>query len=87
LIIIVAVDDDCNQTGQLLAGMLGWPQATFASKVDIAGKDITVTREIDTGLETIKMTGPAVITCDLRLNIPKIAPLAMMMKAKKSPIE
>ena len=83
----LAVDDDCNQTGQLLAGMLGWPQATFASKVEINGKEITVTREVDTGLETIKMTGPAVITCDLRLNTPKIAPLAMMMKAKKAKIE
>lgn len=67
--------------------MLGWAQATFASKVEINGKEITVTREVDTGLETIKMTGPAVITCDLRLNTPKIAPLAKMMKAKKTEIE
>lgn len=71
----------------MLAGMLGWPQATFASNVEVRGKEITVTREVDTGLETIKMSGPAVITCDLRLNVPKIAPLAQMMKAKKAVIE
>ena len=83
----LAVDDDCNQTGQILAGMLGWPQATFASKVEIKDDAVEVTREVDTGLETISMKSPAVVTCDLRLNTPKIAPLAMMMKAKKAPIE
>jgi electron transfer flavoprotein beta subunit len=82
-----SVDDDCNQTGQILAGLLNWPQATFASKVDINGSEIEVTREVDTGLETIKFKSPAVITCDLRLNTPKIASLPQMMKAKKANIE
>lgn len=82
-----SVDDDCNQTGQILAGLLNWPQATFASKVDINGNEIEVTREVDTGLETIKFKSPAVITCDLRLNVPKIASLPQMMKAKKANIE
>ena len=86
-VLILAVDDDCNQTGQLLAGILGWPQATFASKVQIKNDEVEVTREVDTGLETLSMKTPAIITCDLRLNTPKIAPLAMMMKAKKAPIE
>lgn len=81
-----SVDDDCNQTGQILAGLLGWPQATFASKIDINGNEIEVTREVDTGLETIKIKSPAVITCDLRLNVPKIASLPQMMKAKKANI-
>lgn len=82
-----SVDDDCNQTGQILAGLLNWPQATFASKVDINGNEIEVTREVDTGLETIKVKSPAIITCDLRLNVPKIASLPQMMKAKKANIE
>lgn len=81
------MDDDCNQTGQLLAGMLNWPQATFASKIDIKGDEIEVTREVDTGLQTIKVKSPAVITCDLRLNTPKIASIPKMMQAKKKPIE
>ena len=81
-----AVDDDCNQTGQLLAGLLDWPQATFASKVDIDGDNIQVTREVDTGLQTIGFKAPAVITADLRLNTPKIASIPKMMKAKKKPI-
>jgi len=70
-----------------LAGLLNWPQATFASKVEINGNEIEVTREVDTGLETVKFKSPAVITCDLRLNVPKIASLPQMMKAKKANIE
>ena len=82
-----AIDDDCNQTGQMLAGLLGWPQATFASKLVPNGSDATVTREVDGGLETISLKLPAVITTDLRLNEPRYASLPNIMKAKKKPIE
>lgn len=82
-----AIDDDFNQTGQMLAGMLGWPQATFASKLVLAGRDVTVTREIDGGLETVAMELPAVVTTDLRLNEPRYASLPNIMKAKKKPLE
>ena len=82
-----AIDDDSNQTGQMLSSLLNWPQATFASKIQIDNNIITVTREIDEGLETIKMTLPIVATCDLRLNEPRYASLPNIMKAKKKPIE
>jgi electron transfer flavoprotein beta subunit len=82
-----AIDDDANQVGQMLAALLGWPQATFASKVDIAGDKATVMREIDGGLETLAMPLPLVITTDLRLNEPRYATLPNIMKAKKKPLE
>ncbi|TMH08490.1 MAG: electron transfer flavoprotein subunit beta/FixA family protein [Betaproteobacteria bacterium] len=82
-----AIDDDANQVGQMLAALLGWPQATFASKVDIADGRATVKREIDGGLETVEMNLPAVITTDLRLNEPRYATLPNIMKAKKKPLE
>ncbi|MGA0314347.1 MAG: electron transfer flavoprotein subunit beta/FixA family protein [Alphaproteobacteria bacterium] len=82
-----AIDDDCSQTGQMLAALLNWPQGTFASKVSIAGKNVQVTREIDGGLETLELALPAVITTDLRLNEPRYASLPNIMKAKKKPIE
>ena len=82
-----AIDDDCNQTGQMLAAILGWPQGTFASKIQHKDKVIEVTREVDEGLETIEMNLPAIITCDLRLNEPRFASLPNIMKAKKKPIE
>ena len=82
-----AIDDDSNQTGQLLAAKLGWPQGTFASKVELNNQDIDVTREIDGGLETIKVKLPAVLTTDLRLNEPRRASLQNIMKAKKKPID
>src|SRR5437773_8900211 len=82
-----AIDDDANQVGQMLAALLGWPQATFASKVDIAPGKATVTREIDGGLETLAMPLPLVITTDLRLNEPRYATLPNIMKAKKKPLE
>ena len=82
-----AIDDDCNQTGQMLAAMLGWSQGTFASKVELKDKTIQVTREVDEGLETIEINLPAIITCDLRLNEPRYASLPNIMKAKKKPIE
>ncbi|EXI81083.1 MAG: Electron transfer flavoprotein small subunit [Candidatus Accumulibacter sp. BA-94] len=82
-----AIDDDANQTGQMLAGLLGWPQATFASKVVVSGQAATVTREIDGGLETIEVVLPAVVTSDLRLNEPRYATLPNIMKAKKKPLE
>jgi electron transfer flavoprotein beta subunit len=82
-----AIDDDANQVGQMLAALLGWPQATFASKVDIADARATVKREIDGGLETVEMNLPAVITTDLRLNEPRYATLPNIMKAKKKPLE
>jgi len=82
-----AIDDDCNQTGQMLAALLGWPQGTFASKIEHKDKIIEVTREIDEGLETIEINLPAIITCDLRLNEPRFASLPNIMKAKKKPIE
>jgi electron transfer flavoprotein beta subunit len=82
-----AIDDDANQVGQMLAALLDWPQATFASKVDIAGSEVTVKREVDGGLETIAMKLPAVITTDLRLNEPRYATLPNIMKAKKKPLD
>ena len=82
-----AIDDDSNQTGQMLAALLGWPQGTFASKLEINGKKINVTREIDGGLETLSMELPAIVTTDLRLNEPRYASLPNIMKAKQKPIE
>jgi electron transfer flavoprotein beta subunit len=82
-----AIDDDANQTGQMLAALLDWPQATFASKVDIGEGSATVKREVDGGLETIEVRLPAVITTDLRLNEPRYATLPNIMKAKKKPLE
>jgi electron transfer flavoprotein beta subunit len=82
-----AIDDDCNQTGQMLAALLGWPQATFASKLKIAGGKASVTREVDGGLETVELELPAIVTTDLRLNEPRYASLPNIMKAKKKPIE
>jgi electron transfer flavoprotein beta subunit len=82
-----AIDDDSNQTGQMLAALLDWPQATFASKVEIADGKARVTREIDGGLETVEVAIPAVITTDLRLNTPRYATLPNIMKAKKKPLE
>ncbi|MGZ9112892.1 MAG: electron transfer flavoprotein subunit beta/FixA family protein [Rhodoplanes sp.] len=81
-----AIDDDCNQTGQMLAALLNWPQGTFASKLTIEGDGILVTREVDGGLQTVKLKAPAVITTDLRLNEPRYASLPNIMKAKKKPI-
>src|SRR5438552_1415212 len=81
-----AIDDDCNQTGQMLAALLGWSQATFASKLEVDGSDFKVTREVDGGLQTIKLKGPAIVTTDLRLNEPPDARLPHLMKAKKKPI-
>jgi electron transfer flavoprotein beta subunit len=81
-----AIDDDSNQTGQMLAALLGWPQGTFASKVVIEGESVSVTREVDGGLQTVKLAMPAVITTDLRLNEPRYASLPNIMKAKKKPI-
>ena len=78
-----AIDDDCNQTGQMLSSLLGWPQGTFASKIEVKDKSIQVTREVDEGLETIEINIPAVVTCDLRLNEPRYASLPNIMKAKK----
>jgi electron transfer flavoprotein beta subunit len=82
-----AIDDDSNQTGQMLAALMDWPQATFASKVELTMDKVTVTREIDGGLETIAMSLPAVVTTDLRLNEPRYATLPNIMKAKKKPLE
>ena len=82
-----AIDNDNNQTGQMLAGLLGWPQATFASKLAINGKTVQVEREIDGGLETLELILPAVITTDLRLNKPRYASLPNIMKAKQKPLE
>ena len=82
-----AIDDDCNQTGQMLAALLGWPQATFASKLKINGGKADVTREVDGGLETISIKLPAVVTADLRLNEPRYVTLPNIMKAKKKPLE
>jgi electron transfer flavoprotein beta subunit len=82
-----AIDDDSNQTGQMLAALLGWPQATFASKVEVDGSDFVVTREVDGGLQTLRLKGPAIVTTDLRLNEPRYASLPNIMKAKKKPIE
>jgi len=82
-----AIDDDCNQTGQMLSAMLGWSQGTFASKIELKDKTIEVTREVDEGLETIEINLPAIVTCDLRLNEPRYASLPNIMKAKKKSIE
>jgi electron transfer flavoprotein beta subunit len=82
-----AIDDDSNQTGQMLAALLGWAQATFASRLELDGADFVVTREVDGGLQTVKLKGPAVVTTDLRLNEPRYASLPNIMKAKKKPIE
>jgi len=82
-----AIDDDCNQTGQMLSALLDWPQATFASNIEIKDNKLEVTREIDEGLETIEINTPAIVTCDLRLNEPRYASLPNIMKAKKKPIE
>ena len=82
-----AIDDDANQTGQMFAALMGWPQATFASKVVIADGKATVTREIDGGLETVEMKLPAVVTTDLRLNEPRFIKLPDIMKAKSKPLE
>src|SRR6516164_4736130 len=81
-----AIDDDCNQTGQMLAALLNWPQGTFASKLAIDGATISVTREVDGGLQTVKLKAPAIVTTDLRLNEPRYASLPNIMKAKKKPI-
>jgi electron transfer flavoprotein beta subunit len=82
-----AIDDDANQTGQMLAALLDWPQATFASKIDVADGKATVTREVDGGLETIRLKLPAIITTDLRLNEPRYVTLPNIMKAKKKPLD
>ena len=82
-----AIDDDCNQTGQMLAALLNWPQATFASKIDVKNQSLQVTREVDEGLETIEVNVPAIVTCDLRLNEPRYASLPNIMKAKKKPLD
>ena len=82
-----AIDDDMNATGQMLAALLGWPQGTFASKLELSADGVTVTREIDGGLETLALTLPAIITTDLRLNEPRYASLPNIMKARKKPIE
>jgi electron transfer flavoprotein beta subunit len=81
-----AIDDDNNATGQMLAALLGWPQCTFASRVEVAGNALTVTREVDGGLETVKLILPAVVTTDLRLNEPRYASLPNIMKAKSKPL-
>lgn len=82
-----SVDTDYNQTGQLLAGMLNWPQATFASKLQFSGNKVTVDREIDQGITTVEFQLPGVITCDLRLNTPRFASIPNIMKAKRKPVE
>ena len=82
-----AIDDDSNQTGQMLAALLGWPQGTFASKVAFDGDALLVTREVDGGLQTVKLKMPAIVTTDLRLNEPRYASLPNIMKAKKKPID
>ena len=82
-----AIDDDSNQTGQMLAALLGRPQGTFANKVEIDGDSVVVTREVDGGLETVKLSLPAIVTTDLRLNEPRYASLPNIMKAKKKPLD
>lgn len=82
-----AIDDDCNQTGQMLAALLGWPQGTFASKVVIGDGSVDVTREVDGGLQTVGLKLPAIVTTDLRLNEPRYASLPNIMKAKKKPLD
>ena len=81
-----AIDDDSNQTGQMLAALLGWPQGTFASKVEVSGDRVLVTREVDGGLETVDLKAPAIVTTDLRLNEPRYATLPNIMKAKSKPV-
>jgi electron transfer flavoprotein beta subunit len=81
-----AIDDDCNQTGQMLAALLGWSQGTFASKLALDGESVSVTREVDGGFQTVKLKMPAIVTTDLRLNEPRYASLPNIMKAKKKPI-
>jgi electron transfer flavoprotein beta subunit len=82
-----AIDDDSNQTGQMLAALLGWPQGTFASKVETEADGVSVTREVDGGLQTVRLNLPAVVTTDLRLNTPRYASLPNIMKAKKKPLD
>ena len=82
-----AIDDDCNQTGQMLSALLGWSQGTFISKIDVNDKNLSITREIDEGLEMLKLNLPSIITCDLRLNEPRYASLPNIMKAKKKPLD
>lgn len=82
-----AIDDDCNQTGQMLAALLDWPQGTFAYKLEVEGEKATVTREVDGGLQTLSLSLPAIITTDLRLNEPRYASLPNIMKAKKKPLD
>ena len=82
-----AIDDDCNQTGQMLAALLDWPQGTFASKVELTDGKVNVTREVDGGLQTVQLSMPAIVTTDLRLNEPRYASLPNIMKAKKKPID
>jgi electron transfer flavoprotein beta subunit len=82
-----AIDDDANQTGQMLSALLGWSQGTFASKIEIAGDKARVTREVDGGLQTVELKMPAIVTTDLRLNQPRYASLPNIMKAKKKPLE
>src|SRR5262249_46002073 len=82
-----AIDDDCNQTGQMLAALTGWPQGTFASKLVVEGDALLVTREVDGGLQTVKLKAPAIVTTDLRRNEPRKASLPNIMKAKKKPID
>jgi len=81
-----AIDDDSNQTGQMLAALLGWPQGTFASRIEVGGDAVCVTREVDGGLETVRLTLPAIVTTDLRLNEPRYATLPNIMKAKSKPV-
>jgi len=81
-----AIDDDSNQVGQMLAALLGWPQGTFASKIEVSGDSVSVTREVDGGLETLKLSTPAIVTTDLRLNEPRYASLPNIMKAKSKPL-
>ena len=82
-----AIDDDCNQTGQMLAALTGWPQGTFASKLVLEGDHVLVTREVDGGLQTVSLKTPAIVTTDLRLNEPRYASLPNIMKARKKPID
>ena len=82
-----AIDDDCNQTGQMLSALLGWSQGTFISKIEISDNEASITREIDEGLEMLKLNLPSIVTCDLRLNEPRYASLPNIMKAKKKPID
>jgi electron transfer flavoprotein beta subunit len=81
-----AIDDDCNQVGQMLAALLNWPQGTFAAKIEISADEMTVTREVDGGLQTVALKLPAIVTTDLRLNQPRYASLPNIMKARKKPI-